>query len=61
MGTILNFKLSLALNFSVFQYEVMLDLAGARTIALTAIEKVFERIAELRNEEDFNDVKMLIE
>lgn len=53
-------KLGLALNFSVFYYEVMKDPKKACTLADEALQSALEKIDDL-NEEDFRDAKSIIE
>ena len=53
-------KLGLALNFSVFHYEVMKNHAEACTLADSALQEALEKIDELE-EEDFRDAKSIIE
>ena len=53
-------KLGLALNFSVFYYEVMKDQKKACTLADEALQQALDKIDEL-GEEDFRDAKSIIE
>ena len=53
-------KLGLALNFSVFHYEVMKDHNSAITLADKALEEALDKIDELA-EDDFRDAKSIIE
>lgn len=53
-------KLGLALNFSVFYYEVMKDHKKACTLADEALQAALDKIDDL-NEEDFRDAKSIIE
>ena len=53
-------KLGLALNFSVFHYEVMKNHARACELADVALEQALEKIDELE-EDDFRDAKSIIE
>lgn len=53
-------KLGLALNFSVFHYEVMKDHKQACILADAALQSALEKIDEL-GEEDFRDAKSIIE
>ncbi len=53
-------KLGLALNFSVFHYEVMKDHKQACTLADSALQAALEKIDDL-GEEDFRDAKSIIE
>ena len=53
-------KLGLALNFSVFQYEVMKNHSQACTIADQALQDALDKIDELQ-EDDFRDAKSIIE
>ncbi len=53
-------KLGLALNFSVFHYEVMKDHKQACVLADEALTAALEKIDEL-GEEDFRDAKSIIE
>ena len=53
-------KLGLALNFSVFHYEVMKNHSEACTLADSALQEALEKIDELE-EEDFRDAKSIIE
>ena len=53
-------KLGLALNFSVFHYEVMKDHKQACVLADQALQAALEKIDEL-NEENFRDAKSIIE
>ena len=53
-------KLGLALNFSVFHYEVMKNHKTACDLADTALQAALDQIDELE-EEDFRDAKSIIE
>jgi 14-3-3 protein epsilon len=53
-------KLGLALNFSVFHYEVMKNHAEACTLADSALQEALDKIDELE-EDDFRDAKSIIE
>jgi 14-3-3 protein beta/theta/zeta len=53
-------KLGLALNFSVFHYEVMKDHKQACTLADEALQAALDKIDDL-GEEDFRDAKSIIE
>merc|ERR1712139_20752 len=53
-------KLGLALNFSVFQYEVMKNKKAACELADAALQEALDKIDELE-EEDFRDAKSIIE
>ena len=53
-------KLGLALNFSVFNYEVLKDHSTACKLADQALESALEKIDELE-EDDFRDAKSIIE
>lgn len=53
-------KLGLALNFSVFHYEVMKDHKQACILADSALQAALEKIDDL-GEEDFRDAKSIIE
>lgn len=53
-------KLGLALNFSVFHYEVMKDCKTACKLAEDTLAAALEKIDDL-NEEDFRDAKSIIE
>jgi hypothetical protein len=53
-------KLGLALNFSVFHYEVMKDPKTACVLADTALQAALEKIDDLA-EDDFRDAKSIIE
>ena len=53
-------KLGLALNFSVFYYEVMQDSKQACTLAETALQEAMNKIDEV-DEETFRDAKSIIE
>ena len=53
-------KLGLALNFSVFHYEVMKDHSSACKLADEALQSALDKIDELE-EEDFRDAKSIIE
>ena len=53
-------KLGLALNFSVFHYEVMKNHAQACQLADTALQEALDKIDELE-EDDFRDAKSIIE
>ena len=53
-------KLGLALNFSVFHYEVMKNHAKACELADNALQEALDKIDELE-EEDFRDAKSIIE
>ena len=53
-------KLGLALNFSVFHYEVMKNHGEACNIADSALQAALEKIDELE-EDDFRDAKSIIE
>jgi len=50
----------LALNFSVFYYEVMKDPKKACTLADESLSQALDKIDEL-NEDDFRDAKSIIE
>ena len=54
------FKLGLALNFSVFNYEVLKDHAKACELADNALQQALDKIDELE-EDDFRDAKSIIE
>lgn len=53
-------KLGLALNFSVFYYEVMKNQARACELAEQALQLALDKIDEI-SEEDFRDAKSIIE
>merc|ERR1711982_178728 len=53
-------KLGLALNFSVFHYEVMKNHKAACELADSALQDALEKIDELQ-EDDFRDAKSIIE
>ena len=53
-------KLGLALNFSVFHYEVMKNHAEACLLADKALQNALEKIDDLQ-EDDFRDAKSIIE
>jgi 14-3-3 protein epsilon len=53
-------KLGLALNFSVFHYEVMKNHKAACDLADQALQEALDKIDELE-EEDFRDAKSIIE
>jgi len=53
-------KLGLALNFSVFHYEVMKNHSEACTLADNALQEALDKIDELE-EDDFRDAKSIIE
>ena len=53
-------KLGLALNFSVFNYEVLKDHANACSLADGALQQALDKIDELE-EDDFRDAKSIIE
>ena len=53
-------KLGLALNFSVFYYEVMKDHKRACSLADEALQAALDKIDDL-GEEDFRDAKSIIE
>merc|ERR1711893_417873 len=53
-------KLGLALNFSVFNYEVLKDHAKACELADNALQSALDKIDELE-EDDFRDAKSIIE
>jgi hypothetical protein len=53
-------KLGLALNFSVFHYEVMQDSKQACTLAETALQDAMNKIDDV-DEETFRDAKSIIE
>ena len=53
-------KLGLALNFSVFNYEVLKDHAKACELADGALQQALDKIDELE-EDDFRDAKSIIE
>jgi 14-3-3 protein beta/theta/zeta len=53
-------KLGLALNFSVFHYEVMKDHKQACVLADEALQAALDKIDDL-GEEDFRDAKSIIE
>ena len=53
-------KLGLALNFSVFNYEVLKDHTKACELADSALQQALDKIDELE-EDDFRDAKSIIE
>ena len=53
-------KLGLALNFSVFHYEVMKNHGEACVLADKALQNALEKIDDLQ-EDDFRDAKSIIE
>ena len=53
-------KLGLALNFSVFYYEVMKDMNKACDLADESLQQALEKIDEL-DEDNFRDAKSIIE
>ena len=53
-------KLGLALNFSVFYYEVMQDNKQACVLAETALQEAMNKIDDV-DEETFRDAKSIIE
>ena len=53
-------KLGLALNFSVFHYEVMKNHKAACDLADKALQEALDKIDEL-GEEEFRDAKSIIE
>lgn len=53
-------KLGLALNFSVFHYEVMKNHSAACDLADKALQEALDKIDELE-EDDFRDAKSIIE
>ena len=53
-------KLGLALNFSVFHYEVMKNHKAACELADQSLQDALEKIDELQ-EDDFRDAKSIIE
>jgi len=53
-------KLGLALNFSVFNYEVLKDHSKACELADNALQSALDKIDELE-EDDFRDAKSIIE
>ena len=53
-------KLGLALNFSVFHYEVMKNHKVACDLADSALQEALDKIDELE-EDDFRDAKSIIE
>ena len=53
-------KLGLALNFSVFHYEVMKNHKAACELADQALQEALDKIDELE-EDDFRDAKSIIE
>merc|ERR1712242_64992 len=53
-------KLGLALNFSVFHYEVMKNHKAACELADAALQEALDKIDELE-EDDFRDAKSIIE
>jgi 14-3-3 protein epsilon len=53
-------RLGLALNFSVFQYEVMSDIKKALNIGEKALTEALENIDDV-DEEMFRDAKSIIE
>ena len=53
-------KLGLALNFSVFHYEVMKNHKQACELADKALQEALDKIDELE-EDDFRDAKSIIE
>ena len=53
-------KLGLALNYSVFYYEVMQDIKKACTLAESALQEAMSKIDDV-DEEVFRDAKSIIE
>ena len=53
-------KLGLALNYSVFNYEVLKDHQKACELADSALQQALDKIDELE-EDDFRDAKSIIE
>ena len=53
-------RLGLALNFSVFHYEVMKNHKAAVELAALALQEALDKIDELE-EDDFRDAKSIIE
>lgn len=53
-------KLGLALNFSVFHYEVMKDHKKAIALAEESLQSALDKIDDL-GEDDFRDAKSIIE
>ena len=53
-------KLGLALNFSVFHYEVMKNHSTACSLADNGLTQALDKIDELE-EDDFRDAKSIIE
>ena len=53
-------KLGLALNYSVFEYEVMKNHAKACQLADKALQEALDKIDDL-DESDFRDAKSIIE
>ena len=53
-------KLGLALNYSVFNYEVLKDHTRACELADSALQQALDKIDELE-EDDFRDAKSIIE
>lgn len=53
-------RLGLALNFSVFYYEVMKDQKRACELADSSLQEALDKIDEL-GEEEFRDAKSIIE
>ena len=53
-------KLGLALNFSVFHYEVMKNHSAASKLADESLQNALDKIDELE-EDDFRDAKSIIE
>ena len=53
-------KLGLALNYSVFNYEVLKNHSKACTLADDALQSALDKIDELE-EDDFRDAKSIIE
>jgi len=53
-------KLGLALNYSVFNYEVLKNHSKACTLADEALQSALDKIDELE-EDDFRDAKSIIE
>ena len=53
-------KLGLALNYSVFNYEVLKDHTKACELADNALQEALDKIDELE-EDDFRDAKSIIE
>jgi len=53
--------MGIALNFSIFQYDYMLDYDGVVKFIQKAIDGAMKKIDSLRNDQDREDTKTIVE